>query len=164
MSEPSKPTGPAGAGQPPQGGPRIHVDSDWKREAQAEKERLVREVEAVAAAKAAAAKAPTAPAAHGPAGMAEAGLEDAGEEEGQLPPASFTSLVQMLATQAAVFMSDQADPETGMPVRNLELAKHNIDLLRVLEEKTKGNLTDPEKRLLETLLYELLMAYVSAAS
>ena len=73
-------------------------------------------------------------------------------------------LVQTLATQAAIFMSEQADPETGRPIRNLELAKHNIDLLRVLEEKTKGNLADDEKRLLETLLYELLMAYVSAAS
>jgi hypothetical protein len=69
----------------------------------------------------------------------------------------------MLATQAAIFMADQHDPETGQSLRNLDLAKHNIDLLRVLEEKTKGNLTEDEKHLLETVLYELLMAYVAAA-
>jgi hypothetical protein len=142
--------------QPPPGGSRIHVDSDWKRQAQAEKERLAREVESAAAAKAAAAARPA-----GPAGPDLAAEMQAGR---RMPPANFNALVQTLATQAAFFMSDQVDPETGASIQNLELAKHNIDLLRVLEEKTKGNLTDEEKRLLETLLYELLMAYVSAAS
>ena len=80
-----------------------------------------------------------------------------------LPPASFAALVQNLATQSAIFMADQRDPETGQSLRNLDLAKYNIDLLRVLEEKTKGNLTEDEKHLLETVLYELLMAYVAAA-
>jgi hypothetical protein len=161
---PDQPQGdkPAGADQPPAGpygsgvnkdGPRIHVDTDWKKQAQAEKERLAREAESAAAAKAAGAARPA-----GPEIGAEAEIGD------RLPQASFATLVQTLATQAAIFMSDQADPETGESVQNLELAKHNIDLLRVLEEKTKGNLTDDEKRLLETLLYELLMAYVSAAS
>lgn len=131
---------------PPAGGPRIHVDSDWKKQAQAEKERLAKEIES--------GPAPSA------AGQAAAG---AGEESA-LPPASFETLVQTLATQAAIFLSEQPDPETGRPVRHLDLAKHNIDLLRILEEKTKGNLTDAEKRLLETVLYELLMAYVNASS
>jgi hypothetical protein len=134
--------GPGGA-KPPEAPSRIHIDSDWKKEAQAEKDRLAREVEEKAAA-------------GGAAGPGEAGHG--------LPPADFSTLVQTLGTQAAIFLSDQRDPETGEPLRNLELAKHNIDLLRVLEEKTKGNLTDEEKRLLETLLYELLMAYVSASS
>jgi hypothetical protein len=147
--------GSSGAGQPPQGGGRIHVDTDWKKQAQAEKERLAQEVEAAAAAKAAKAAAPKESA-----GIP--GAEYGGRAQG-LPQASFSVLVQMLATQAAMFMSEQPDPETGTPLQNLELAKHNIDLLRVLEEKTKGNLSDEEKHLLETLLYELLMAYVSAA-
>jgi hypothetical protein len=145
--------GSSGASQPPQGGARIHVDTDWKKQAQAEKERLTREVEAAAAAKAAAPK--------DSAGVP--GAEYGGRAQG-LPPATFSVLVQTLATQAAMFMSEQPDPETGAPMRNLELAKHNIDLLRVLEEKTRGNLSEEEKHLLETLLYELLMAYVSAAS
>jgi hypothetical protein len=70
----------------------------------------------------------------------------------------------MLATQAAISMSDQRDPETGQPLQNLDLAKHYIDLMAVLEEKTRGNITDDERRLLDTLLYELRMGYVSAAS
>jgi hypothetical protein len=131
---------------PPTGEGRIHVDSDWKRQAQAEKERLDREAQR--------------PAAAGPATGAP-GAAPSGEEG--LPPPTFAVLVQTLATQAAIFMSHERDPDTGAPVRNLELAKHNIDLLRVIEEKTKGNLTPEEKRLLETLLYELLMAYVAAA-
>ena len=145
--------GPAQPGQP-----NIHIDSDWKRQAQAEKERLSREVEQKGApvpAAAAGAAARTGAAATGPAGPRPRGQG--------LPPASFATIVQTLATQAAIFMADQRDPETGQSLRNLDLAKHNIDLLRILEEKTKGNLTEDEKHLLETVLYELLMAYVAAA-
>ena len=140
----------------------LHIDSDWKKQAQEEKERLAREVEQKPSAGAGAAGAAgTAgmPGAAGAAGTAP------GRRGGQraLPPASLAALVQSLATQAAIFMADQRDPETGQSLRNLDLAKHNIDLLRVLEEKTKGNLTEEEKHLLETVLYELLMAYVGAA-
>jgi len=150
--------------EPTTGGPsapgerRLHVDSDWKRQAQEEKERLGREVEQKAA-----------PGAGAPGAGAAPGTPRAGGAPGAaagpraLPPASFAALVQTLATQAAIFMADQRDPETGQPLRDLDLAKHNIDLLRILEEKTKGNLTEDEKRLLETVLYELLMAYVAAA-
>lgn len=143
------PAAPGGSG-PAAGGPKIHVDSDWKKEAQAEKERLAREAEQAAA------SAPPA------GGHAAAGPQAAPPRE--LPPANFTSLVQTLATQAAIFLSDQEDPETGESLRHLDLAKHNIDLLGVLEAKTRGNLTDDERRLLDRLLYELRMAYVSAAS
>jgi hypothetical protein len=146
---------PPGGDRPPQGQGKIHVDSDWKKEAQAEKERLASRVEAGGAAKASAPGAAPG-AAPGPAAAAEPGRS--------LPPATFSTLVQTLATQAAIFMSGEHDPQTGEPVQNLELAKHNIDLVRVIEEKTRGNLAPDEKRLLETLLYELLMAYVSAAS
>jgi hypothetical protein len=143
-AEDTTPAEPSGADRPPDQEPAIHVDSDWKKEAQAEKERLAREAETAP------------PADDGPA-------PEAGGEQ-TLPPASFPALVQMLATQAAIFMSDQRDPQTGRSMRHLDLAKHNIDLLRVLEEKTKGNLADEEKKLLDHLLYELRMAYVNAAS
>jgi len=146
------PAAPGGSG-PAAGGPKIHVDSDWKKEAQAEKERLAREAEQAAA---------SAPPAGGRRAAADAGPQAGPPRE--LPPANFTSLVQTLATQAAIFLSDQEDPETGESLRHLDLAKHNIDLLGVLEEKTRGNLTDDERRLLDRLLYELRMAYVSAAS
>jgi len=152
--EETKPSGPSGE-KPPTGQPRIHVDTDWKRQAQAEKERLAHEVEERAAA------AP--PGAAGP-GAAAPGMDAAEREVQEIPPATFTTLIQTIATQAAIFMSDQRDPETGESFRQLDLAKHNIDLLAVLEEKTQGHLTDEEKQLLDTLLYELRMAYISAAS
>ena len=144
------------APEEPKTGPgerHLHIDSDWKKQAQEEKERLAREVEQKP------------PAGAGAAGAAGAAGTAPGRRGGQraLPPASLAALVQSLATQAAIFMADQRDPETGQSLRNLDLAKHNIDLLRVLEEKTKGNLTEEEKHLLETVLYELLMAYVGAA-
>ncbi|HUS44701.1 MAG TPA: DUF1844 domain-containing protein [Phycisphaerae bacterium] len=122
---------------------KIHVDADWKRQAQEEKERLVREVE-------------------GKASGAEAAAST--RRAHRIPPADFSTLVQTLATQAALFLGDHRDPKTGKSLRNLDLAKHHIDLLGVLEEKTKGKLTDEEKRLLDTLLYELRLAYASAAS
>ena len=133
---------PSDADQPPTGKGKIHVDSDWKKEAEAEKQRLAREAETAE-----------------PPDAGEPGADGQG-----LPPASFASLVQMLATQAAIFLSDERDPETGRSMRHLDLAKHNIDLLGVLEAKTKGNLADDEKRLLDHLLYELRMVYVRAAS
>ena len=138
MTSENIPSGASG-GQPP-GDQRIHVDADWKKEAQAEKERLAREARE-----------------GGPAGAA-------GAEGHPMPPASFATLAETLATQAALFMAERQDPQTGKVVRHLDIAKHHIDLLGVLEEKTKGNLTPEEKRLLDTLLYELRMAYVSAAS
>jgi len=128
------------------GAGRIHVDADWKAEAKAEKERLARETAER----------------HAPAGQGPAA--GAGRGPGRLPPPSLAALVQTLATQAAIFLSSETDPETGRPLRNLDLAKHHIDLLSVLEEKTRGNLTDEEKRLLDRYLYELRMAYVGAAS
>jgi len=122
----------------------IRVDADWKAEAKAEKQRLARETEQATA---------------GPgAGAAGAG------RPGRLPAPSLAALVQTLATQAIIFLSNETDPETGRSLRNLDLAKHNIDLLGVLEEKTRGNLSDEEKRLLDRYLYELRMAYVAAAS
>jgi len=127
----------------------IHVDADWKAEAKAEKERLARQMQETTDA----------------AGPGAAGGRAAGAGgPGGLPAPSFAGLVQTLATQAAIFLSKERDPETGRTLRNLDLAKHNIDLLAVLEDKTRGNLDDEEKRLLDRYLYELRMAYVGAAS
>jgi len=150
-----EPSSEARSEQEPQPGPqegeqgKIHVDADWKAEAKAEKDRLARETQENADA-----------AGPGAAGGRAAG----GGGPGGLPAPSFAGLVQTLATQAAIFLSNERDPQTGRPLRNLDLAKHNIDLLAVLEDKTRGNLADEEKRLLDRYLYELRMAYVGAAS
>lgn len=162
-SEPIILPGP-GSDKPPAGESRIHVDTDWKKQAQAEKERLAKEIDAQRQKQAAAeaAKVAGGPATQPGVGPA-AGATAQGPAE-DLPPATLETLIQTLATQAALFLSEQVDRRTGRPVRDVDLAKHNIDLLRVIEEKTKGNLTPDEKRMLESVLYELLMAYVNAAS
>ena len=99
------------APEEPKTGPgerHLHIDSDWKRQAREEKERLTREVEQKAAAPAGAAAMPGA----GAAPSAAPGPRPRGGQRG-VPPASFAALVQSLATQAAIFMTDQRDPETA---------------------------------------------------
>jgi uncharacterized membrane protein len=76
-----------------------------------------------------------------------------------IPPASFTTLVQMLATQALAAMGKVNVP--GQDIKpDFNAAKHFIDLITVLEEKSKGNLTDDEQQLLNMAAHELRMAYV----
>lgn len=78
----------------------------------------------------------------------------------ELPPADFQYLVLFLATQALLCLGEQPDPMTGEKVENLPGAKHAIDLLSVIQDKTTGNLTDSEHQLLESMLYDLRMRYV----
>ena len=66
-------------------------------------------------------------------------------------------------TQALYYLGDLA-VRGGEPEVNLDMAKHHIDTLGVLEEKTAGNLTEDEKKLLDSALYETRMRYVSVAS
>jgi hypothetical protein len=80
-----------------------------------------------------------------------------------MPSANFATLIQSLLTQVLFYLGDLA-PRGGEPQINLDMAKHNIDMLGVLEEKTKGNLTDEEKRMLDAALYETRMRYVAVAS
>lgn len=81
----------------------------------------------------------------------------------QLPPANLATLVTMLSTQAMVALGLLPDPLTGQPEPQLPLARHYIDLLGVIEEKTQGRLSSDEQRLLESSLHELRMAYVELA-
>ena len=128
--------------------PKIIVDDDWKAQAQAEKEKLAAEAE----------KEPTP--AEGPPGSAPAGPEGAPRE---LPPANFATLVSALLTQVLLALGGVEDPRTKKRYVDLGLAKHHIDMLSVIEEKTKGNLTDDEKKLLDGALYETRMQYVQIA-
>ena len=79
----------------------------------------------------------------------------------QIPPATFTTLLQTLAAQASVALGLIADPRTGKPEVNLDLAKHFIDTLVLLEGKTKGNLTSDESQLLAAATSQLQMTFVS---
>jgi len=136
--------------------PKIVVDSDWKAQAQAEKEKLAREVEAKQAQAQQAAAA-------GPAGPAAAGAAAGPGGQRELPPASFETLVASLATQILYALGGYEDPRTKRRYVDLDLAKHHIDTLTVLEAKTKGNLTEDEKKVLDNALYECRMQYVQIA-
>jgi len=119
--------------------PKIIVDDDWKKEAQAEKERLDEQVEKKAA--------------EGPAAGAPG-------QPRELPPASFTTLVSSLATQAMLSLGGLQDPKSKKILVDLDMAEHHIDTLKVMQEKTSGNLTDEEKKILDEALYHTRMLYV----
>ena len=82
----------------------------------------------------------------------------------QPEPLSFTAFVLSLATTAAIHFGDIADPGTGeTPEPNLEGASQMIEILSLLDQKTRGNLTAEERQVLEQVLYELRLRYVDAA-
>lgn len=81
-----------------------------------------------------------------------------------LPDPSFTELLNMLAMQALAGMGVLPGPGGERIPPNLELSKHFIDMLQLLEDKTKGNLTEQEQKQLDALLYEIRMRYVEMAS
>ncbi|MFM9996308.1 MAG: DUF1844 domain-containing protein [Phycisphaerales bacterium] len=128
--------------------PKIIVDTDWKAQAQAEKEKLT------AAEKPAARSAAPAPTAGAPAGQGPGG---------ETIEASVDELIRLLATQALMYLGAFPDPETGRAVVALDYAKLHIDLLGILEQKTKGNLTEQEGTMLTRALHELRMQYVEVA-
>lgn len=136
---------------PADAGPQLQVDSDWKQQAQREKQKLAeKEQERKAAEKPA----------PGPAG---AGSSKATPGE-RFPDADFAGLMNMMVSQALLALGAMAHPQTGQPHVDLDLARHMIDLLGVLEDKSKGNLDDTETKQLATTLYELRSTYVQIAN
>ena len=127
--------------------PILHVDDDWKAQAQAEKAKLA-EKEKAAKQSAKDTAAPKKPKA----------------APGQIPPADFTTLVSSIATQALFSMGAMPDPQTGQRYTNLDIARHHIDSLGVLEDKTKGNLSEDESKMLVGTLYELRQNYIQIAN
>ena len=79
-------------------------------------------------------------------------------------PVTFSSFVISLGSSSLMLMGEQLDPRQGALPVNLPQAKEIIDLLSVLEEKTKGNLTPEEQTVLRDMLYALRMKYVTLAS
>jgi hypothetical protein len=119
---------------------KIIVDEDWKQQAQKEKEILAAQEEAEKKEK-----------------------QQEQQTRGPLPEGNLAALISMLATQAlfALGLLQIKGQEERKP--DLELAKYNIDMLQVLEDKTKGNLTKEEEAVLANTLSELRMGYVKIA-
>ena len=109
--------------------PKIHIDSDWKSEAQQEKERLAEQ-------------------------------EAASEQSPAAGEANFLSMVNLLAMQAVVALGGMQTPDGQRMQPDPQAARIYIDLLAILEQKTKGNLTDDESKILTQTLGELRMMFV----
>ena len=114
---------------------KIIIDEDWKSQVERERDELNA----------------------APQGEAE---PEADQQTG-IPPASFLLLATTLATQAMAGLGQIPDPIEQKPIVNLELAQHYINMLVVLEEKTKGNLTDEENEMLSTVLYQLRSVFIA---
>lgn len=84
----------------------------------------------------------------------------ASASETQMPKINFTTFVLSLNSSALVNLGIETDPISKNKSANLPIAKQTIDILAMLEEKTRGNLADDEKRLLTHILYELRIMYV----
>ena len=83
-------------------------------------------------------------------------------ERGPLPEVNFNSLMFSLSSSALLHFGDIADPHTGETKKDLALAKHTIDTIAMLQEKTKGNLSEEEGKFLENMLTDLRWRYVKA--
>ncbi len=114
---------------------KILIDDDWKSQVAAEKEALKEETTAEG------------PAAGDPAMP-------------QMPPASFEMLVTTLATEAMVALGQFPNPATQEVSLSLDHAGYAIDMLSMLEEKTKGNLSEAEETMMTQLLHQLRMMFV----
>lgn len=112
--------------------PKIFIDDDWKEQARREKEEADREVRQA---------------------------EEAGET-GPLPGPHIAEIIQMVTMQATIGLGGFRDQNGQAIPPNLEYAKHYIDLLELLQNKTRNNLDDQEQRMLTGTLQELRMAFV----
>lgn len=106
----------------------------------------------------------------------EAGTKEPEPEPGQAPaaappedeaapagPADFVQLVGKLYEEALVFMGFHDDPRAGHSLRNLQVASWHVDILGILREKTRGNLTAEEEKLLEEAVANLKVMFVRAS-
>ncbi|SKA83226.1 DUF1844 domain-containing protein [Desulfobaculum bizertense] len=83
-----------------------------------------------------------------------------GASGSSMPEVTFSTFIMSLASSALVQLGEVPEPSTGKTEMDLVLAKHSIDVLSMLQEKTSGCLTEEEKQMLDGLLYEVRMKYI----
>lgn len=91
------------------------------------------------------------------------GPEDTRHRREEMPPITFTDFIVSLSSSVIYHFGDIPDPVTRKAEKNLIAAKQTIDILGIIEQKTKGNLDENEKRLMDAILFELRMRYVKEA-
>jgi len=117
---------------------KIIVDEDWKRQVEEEKEAALR--------------------------AERSQPSEEADAAGSLPPPDLMFLIGSLYLQAAVSLGLMPNPLTNKAEVRLAHAKHTIDLLAMLQEKTTGNRTPEESEELEAVLHQLRLAYIAAQS
>lgn len=104
--------------------------------------------------------------------MADVNNQDCGCGEGKvpdkegkcvMPEVTFSAFVMSLNTSVLFHLGFVADPATGKKQVDLDLARHGIDTLTLIEQKTKGNLTTEEQEMLKNILYDLKIRFVQEA-
>ncbi len=80
-----------------------------------------------------------------------------------MPEVTFMAFIMSLNTSALFHLGEIADPQTGEKIIDFSLARHAIDTLVLLQEKTKGNLDSDESEMLKNLLYDVKMRFVQVA-
>ena len=81
----------------------------------------------------------------------------------EMPPADFATFIAMIANNVMMFLGQIPDPVSQQRRRDIQQAKHTIDILMMLKDKTQGNLSAEEQQLMQELLPQLQMAYVSVS-
>ncbi len=140
-------------------GPFIQIDDDWKAQAQKDKQQHADQAKAT---KPAPGSSPASPASSSASPVGSAAPAGGSPGPRELPEANFDTLSNTLASQALMYMGAMPDAQ-GRAYVSPENARHHIDLLGVLQEKTKGNLSDEETRQLGATLHELRSAYISVS-
>jgi len=87
-------------------------------------------------------------------------MADQNSQHSDMPEVNFSTFILSIGSSALVQLGEVPDPESGQMMENLLAAKHSIDILSMLQEKTKSCLENDEQQLLDTLLYDLRMKYV----
>jgi len=114
---------------------KIHIDQEWKARVEAEKKAF----------------------------EAQERLEHGPDERPPLPPARFTTLISNFMSQALLSLGRFPPPGRDEPEIDLEMARYAIDMIEVIQQKTKDNVDASEAQLLRTALDDLRMAYLNVA-
>ncbi len=85
-------------------------------------------------------------------------------EEGKcvMPEVTFSAFIMSLNTSVLYHLGEIADPASGQTTVDVDLARHGIDTLALIQEKTKGNLTEDEEEMIKTILYDVKIRFVKA--
>lgn len=84
-----------------------------------------------------------------------------GQETPPIPPIDFPSYILSYYTQGLVLLGEVPNPYTNKTEEDVEAVRHTVEILSMLEQKTKGNLSNEEQKLLESVLYELRMKFMA---